>query len=392
MPVAKGISEAMGRASWIRRMFEKGGELKARYGAENVFDFTLGNPSLEPPPEFFDALAEISTQRDSGLHRYMPNAGFPAVREAIAQKLEAEGTFKGIGTGGVVMTVGAGGALNVTLKALLEPGDEVMILAPYFVEYLFYIRNHGGEPVVAETNAEFDLDIDEIAAKITSKTKVIILNTPNNPTGRIFPESSLKALAKLLGEKEKEVGHPIYILADEPYRELVYIDNPPLSPAAYHPNSFLLYSWSKSLSIPGERIGFIAINPAIDDPVGLMDALTFCNRTLGFVNAPAAMQLVVAKLLNVTIDVGWYKKRRDMLVDGLRDIGFDLIAPEGTFYIFPKSPDPDAVAFVNRAMEEAKVLLVPGGGFGRDGYFRISYCVDERTVQGGLEALRKLMR
>jgi aspartate aminotransferase len=258
------------------------------------------------------------------------------------------------------------------------------------VEYNFYADNHGGVPVVVETAEDFDLDVDVIASKIGPKTKAIIVNSPNNPSGRVYPRETLLNFGAMLAEKEKEIGGPIYILADEPYRELSYIEGPITSPVQVHPNSFMIYSWSKSLSVPGERIGFIALNPGADDRTGLAQALNFTVRTLGFVNAPATMQLIAGSLLDVTIDVGWYRSRRDKFVKALQGMGFELIPPEGAFYIFPKSPDPDDVAFVDRAMEE-KILIVPGSGFGRKGYFRIAFCVDDHTIDGGIEALRRLM-
>ncbi len=391
MPVARHIEEAMTRASWIRKMFEKGAEMKRAHGPENVFDFTLGNPILEPPEAFFEALKDLSEKRDEGLHRYMPNAGYPDVRQAVAKKLAGDGTFPGLTGEGVVMTVGAGGGMNVVLKAILEPGDEVILLAPYFVEYKFYVGNHGGVPVVASTAEDFDLDAEAFAAKVTPKTKAVIVNSPNNPSGRLYARASLEAFCAMMAKKEKEIGRPIYLLSDEPYRELVYVDDPPPSPAAFHPNAFMIYSWSKSLSVPGERIGFVAVNPKADDPQGLTDALTFTNRVLGFVNAPASMQWIAGRILEETVDVEWYREKRDRLLAALREMEFQVPEPEGTFYIFPKSPEKDDVAFVNRAMEE-KVLLVPGSGFGAPGSFRISYCVDDHTVDGGIEALRRVMK
>lgn len=386
MPVADGIREAMTRGSWIRKMFERGAEMKERLGAENVFDFTLGNPVLEPPAAFFDTLVELGARRSEGLHRYMPNAGFPHVREAIAGKLRDDGTFPGVEASAITMSVGAGGGLNAALKAIVNPGDEVVVLAPFFVEYSFYVRNHGGDPVVAKTTADFDIDADALAGAIGAKTRALIVNSPNNPTARLYPRASLEAMAEVLAQKEKELGRPIYLIADEPYRELIYVDDPPPTPATFHPNACLVYSWSKSLSIPGERIGYVAVNPEADDAADLADAMAFTTRTLGFVNAPAAMQLVAEKLLSVTIDIEWYRAKRDRLLAGLRDIGLRVIEPEGTFYMFVESPNADDFAFVSRAMEQ-NVLLVPGTGFGGPGYFRIAYCVDDRTVDGGLARL-----
>ncbi len=390
MAVAISIAEAMTQASWIRRMFERGTELKAKFGAENVFDLSLGNPFLEPPSQYFDVLRELSERRHEGLHRYMANAGFPAVRDAIAKKLNDNGTFPGLTGDGVIMSVGAGGGLNVALKTILNPGEEVIVLSPHFVEYEFYIRNHGGVPVPVETDENFDIDVETLARGITPKTKGIIVNSPNNPTGRLYPRASVAAMVSLVREREREYGHPIYVLADEPYRELVYVDDIAPSAASLHDNGLLIYSWSKSLSIPGERIGYIAINPRIDDPMVFSSGLTFSTRTLGFVNAPATSQLAVLRLLDVTIDIGWYKQRRDRFLEGLRQAGYDVVTPEGTFYIFPRCPIPDDVAFVNRAIEE-KVLLVPGSGFGRKGYFRISYCVDDATTEGAIAALRRVV-
>ncbi|MBI5508014.1 MAG: pyridoxal phosphate-dependent aminotransferase [Deltaproteobacteria bacterium] len=391
MPVASTIKEAMTRSSWIRRMFEKGAELKRIHGAAGVFDFTLGNPFPEPPPAFFDGLEELAARRHDGVHRYMPNAGFPEVRARIAHKLDQDGVFPGIGERHIVMSVGAAGGMNVTLKTILNPGDEVIVFVPYFAEYLFYITNHGGVPVLAETDGSFDIDLDKVAALINPKTRAIVVNSPNNPTGRIYPEASLRGLAALLAACEKRVGHPIYLIADEPYREVAFIPKLPPTPAALHPNSFLCYSWSKSLSLPGDRIGYVAVNPQIDDAPSIVDGLTFTTRTLGFVNAPAVMQLIVTKLLDVTVDMGWYRSRRDRVLAGLRQAGYDVMTPEGTFYVFPRAPGQDDVAFVNHALSE-RVLVVPGSGFGRSGYFRISYSVDDRTIDGGLEALARVRR
>lgn len=391
MPVATHIQDSMTKASWIRKMFERGAELKGKHGAENIYDFTLGNPILEPPKEFFQGLADLSKRQTEGLHRYMPNAGFLHVRENIAKHLVEHKILPQANADLIVMTTGAGGGLNVCLKTILNPGDEVILLAPYFVEYMFYVKNHGGVPVVAQTNDCFELDLDAIQKAITKNTKAIIVNSPNNPTGRMYAKASLQSLSTLLREMEKKHKHPIYVVSDEPYRELIYTEQNISSAAAFHHNAFLVYSWSKSLSIPGERIGYVAVNPQAEDAPALANGLTFSNRTLGFVNAPASMQLLAAQLLSVTIDVNWYRERRDRCVEGLMRAGMDVQVPDGTFYVFPKSPEPDEISFVNHAMEE-RVLLVPGSGFGRKEYFRICYCVDDHTLKAGLEALAKVMR
>ncbi len=390
MAVARGVQEAMTRASWIRRMFERGAELVRQHGAQNVFDFTLGNPYLEPPAAFFDYLGELARRRGEGLHRYMPNAGFPQVRAAIAERLAGQEIFPGLRGEGVVMTVGAAGGMNIALKTLLDPGDEVIVLAPFFAEYGFYVANHGGVLKTVETSADFDVDVGAVAAAIGPRTKALIVNSPNNPTGRLYPRATLEALGGALAEAERRIGHPIYLIADDPYRELIYVDDPPPPAAVFHANSLLVYSWSKSLSVAGDRIGYVAVNPRADGAEAIAGGLTFTNRTLGYVNAPAVMQLAVTRLLDASIDVNWYRTRRDRLVAALRDLGFELRAPEGTFYLFPRSPDADDVAFVNRALEE-RVLLVPGTGFGRPGYVRLSYSVDDRTIDGGIAALARVM-
>jgi aspartate aminotransferase len=388
VPVAALIHEAMTRASLIRRMFERGNELKRQHGADRVFDFSLGNPILEPPAELFDALAEIAGRRDDGLHRYMTNAGFAHVREAVAAKLAAD--FPGITADHIVMTVGAAGALNVALKTILDPGDEVVLLVPYFPEYVFYVRNHGGVPVLCETAPDFDLDLEALSRAITPRTRAILIDSPNNPTGRIYPRAKLEALARLLAEREAAHGHPIYLISDEPYREIVYIDDAPPSAATFHPSSFQVYSWSKSLCLAGDRIGYLAVSPRCEDAASLVDGMVFANRTLGFINAPATMQLAVARLLALRPDVGWYRSKRDLLVSGLREIGLDVAPPDGAFYLFPRSPEADEMPFIERALAE-QVLLVPGAGFGRPGHFRLSYTVSEQTIAGGLAALARAL-
>lgn len=388
MPVATSVHEAMTRGSLIRRMFERGNELVREHGADGVFDFSLGNPSLEPPAELFDALAEIAARRGDGLHRYMTNAGFSHVREAVAAMLAAD--FPGITGDHVVMTTGAAGALNVVLKTILNPGDEVVVLVPYFPEYAFYVRNHGGVPVLCETGPDFDLDVEAASRAITARTRAILIDSPNNPTGRIYPRASLEALARLLAERERALGRPIYLVSDEPYREIVYVDGAPPSPATFHPSSFQVYSWSKSLALAGDRIGYAAVSPRCEDAGALFDGMVFANRTLGFINAPATMQLAVARLLSLRPDVAWYRAKRDRLVAGLRDIGLDVAAPDGAFYLFPRTPEPDEMPFIERALSE-QVLLVPGSGFGRAGHFRLSYTVDDRTIEGGLAALARAM-
>ncbi len=388
MAISTKVSDFMSRASWIRRMFEEGNELKARFGAENVFDFTLGNPVMEPPPELVDSLRRLTADPAAGIHRYMPNAGYPAVREKVAAALAQE---SGVPIDGdkVVMTVGAACGLNITLKALLDPGDEVLILAPYFVEYIFYADNHGGAAKVVETDEDFLPDPAAIDAAIGPKTKVLILNSPNNPTGVVYPRALLEELAGVLERAEARVGHPIYVISDEPYRKISYGDEVVPSLSVFR-NSILCTSHSKDLALAGERIGVAAIHPDADDGDALMAAMTFAIRTLGFVNAPALMQLAVADLQHVTVDVDQYRRNRDLLLRGLRDAGLQCNEPGGAFYLFPRCPTDDDVAFIRR-LQEHRVLAVPGSGFGRGGYFRLSYCVDREMIERALPALRRAM-
>ncbi len=388
MIVARGIAEAMQAGSWIRRMFERGRELKARLGADAVFDLSLGNPLLEPPPEFRETLREIASEPPAGRDRYMTNAGFPEVRQAVAEHLARSGLMR-TDADHIVMSCGAGGAINVTLKALLDPGDEVILLAPYFVEYLYYVTNHGGRPVVVQTDAAFLPDPEEIARKLSGRTRAILLNSPNNPTGRIYPLPLLKALGKLLERHAERTGNLVMVLSDEPYREIVYGNGTAPSITAVYPYTLQVYSWSKSLSIPGERIGYVAVPPSLPDSLALIDALIFSTRILGFINAPATMQRAAARLLGVTVDVKPYQEKRDRIVSVLRAAGYELTQPEGAFYVFPRSPIPDDVAFCERALEE-RVLVVPGSGFGRPGHFRLAYCTDDRTVDEGSKRLARV--
>ncbi len=387
--ISQYIQDAISRGSIIRVMFERGRKLKARYGADQVYDLTLGNPILEPPPEYFQALHELAELRDKGLHRYMPNVGFDFVRENIAQKLREQKILPDVTRENIIMTAGAACGLNVVLKAILNPGDEVIILAPYFVEYLHYVTGYQGNVVIANSHPDFSLDLDELASKITSKTRALIINSPNNPSGRVYPRSSLDALVELLHLKQKQYNTRIAIISDEPYREIVFDKNEVFSVASLYENSFVVYSWSKSLSIPGDRIGYVAFNPAMNNP-RMLDALSFCLRLLGVVNAPAIMQWLVNKLLDVSIDVNYYQVKRDRIYQTLKGAGYDLIKPDGTFYVFPRAPGDDALAFMQKAMQ-LKILVVPGQGFGWPTHFRIAYCTDDHTIDRALEGLVELI-
>ncbi|TFH42246.1 MAG: pyridoxal phosphate-dependent aminotransferase, partial [Chrysiogenales bacterium] len=315
MSIAGYIRESMTRSSWIRKMFEEGLKLKARYGEENVFDFSIGNPDLDPPEEFFKAMRKFSGEQVKGAHGYMPNAGFPDVREAIAARVAMEHGVE-MHAGHVVMTCGAAGGLNTVLKTLLNPGEEVVVSRPYFMEYAFYVANHNGLLIPADTRPDFSLDMDAIRGAINEKTKAVLINSPNNPTGRVYPEEQIRELADILLEFRSR-GQTIYLISDEPYREIIYDGVHVAIILAIYPHSIVVNSYSKSLSIPGERIGYIAVNPSCDGRDELLAGLVLCNRILGFVNAPALMQRIVAELSNVTVDITPYRERRELLAMGL---------------------------------------------------------------------------
>ncbi len=375
------------KSSWIRKMFEEGAKMKAQFGAENVFDFSLGNPDVPPPPKFSEVIQRIAADESPGVHAYMPNGGYPWVREAIAAKMSQEQGVT-IDQNDMLMTCGAAGALNVILKAILNPGEEVIMLAPYFVEYNFYVDNHGGVGKVINTDANFDLDLAAIEDGITEKTKAIIINSPNNPTGRIYSAESLAALGKLLEEQGNKYNTTIYIIADEPYRKIVFDDNEVPSIMQAGRNSIVASSYSKDLSLPGERIGYLAVHPEIEDKAALLGAMTLANRILGFVNAPALMQRVVAELQNESVDSSIYTHRREKFCKILEDAGYEFNKPDGAFYIFPKSPLEDDVKFC-ALLAEQKILAVPGRGFGAPGYFRLAFCVQDSVIENSAEAFKR---
>jgi len=387
--ISKYINQAMEQSSWIRRMFEAGKEMKQNFGADNVYDLSLGNPILEPPLEFFSVFQKIATNTSSGRHRYMSNAGFEDVRDKVARYLRQKNLLK-TQTKHIIMSCGAGGAINVILKTIIDPGDEVIILAPYFSEYIFYIHNQQGKVVVAETDSEFDLDLNQLDRKITARTKAIIINSPHNPTGKIYDKKSLMGMAMLLKDRQIKYQKDIYVISDEPYREIVFDGKKVTSIVSLHENSFMAYSWSKSLAVPGDRIGYIAVNPEMNEVDKVIDGLIFSTRILGFINATAVMQLAVGELLHATVKVNYYETKRNYIYKRLTEAGYEIVKPRGTFYIFPKAPGNDDLSFVQKAKEK-RVLIVPGIGFGRAGYIRISYCVDDRTIERGLDQLVKLI-
>ena len=376
----------MENSSWIRRMFELGIALKRERGEENVFDLSLGNPVVEPPPEFFDALRSLADTPTRGAHRYMPNAGYPETRQAVADTLAGE-TGLPYGTQHVLMTCGAAAALNVAIRSLCDPGDEVVILTPYFAEYLFYAYNHAAVPVVVGCDESFTPDLDELERKLTPRSRVVVLNSPNNPSGVIYPQSFIADLAALLRRKSEEFDTGIYLVSDEPYRRIIYDGLGYPFPQHEYERTITATSHAKDLALPGDRIGYLAVHPACEEAGELMDAFTFCNRVLGFVNAPAIMQHLVRGLQHVTVDVSDYQAKRDYLCDVLTSAGYNVRKPEGAFYLFPQSPVEDEMLLID-ALQEEGVLVVPGRGFGMPGYFRISYCVEQAALEGAAPGFR----
>lgn len=390
MTVARKISSIMQQASWIRKMFEEGARLKAQHGADKVFDFSLGNPNLPPPKRFDEALRDIVSTCGAEGHCYMPQAGYPQVCDAIATYLAGEqGTS--VSCNEIIMTCGAAGALNVIFKALLDPGDEVIVPAPCFVEYKFYVDNHGGQVRMVPTQADFTLDLAAVEAAVTEKTKAVLINSPNNPTGQIYSAESLQQLGYLLKSKSQALGRTIYLISDEPYRKIVYTGHQVPSIFKAYSETIIATSYSKDLSIPGERIGFAAVNPGATYKDQVVAGMTLTNRILGFVNAPALMQRVVACLQGMHVDIDAYQRKRDLLCDGLDAAGYEFVRPVGAFYLFPRTPIEDDVAFV-RELQQELILTVPGSGFAGPGHFRIAFCVSDETIVNALPGFERVMK
>jgi aspartate aminotransferase len=383
MSIARTVAGQLERASWIRRMFEEGARIKAERGAENIFDFTLGNPDVDPPPQVLAALARLATEHPPQIHAYMPNAGFPQARRAVAAHL-ARKTGLPFTADHILMTIGAAGACNVFLRSVIDPGDEVILLMPCFSEYPFYIQNHAGTMVPVETDESFLPDVERIAAAITPRTKAIIVNSPNNPTGRIYPERVFQELDRLISS----LDHPVTVISDEPYTPIVFDGRTHPQVVSIIERTVVANSWSKTFAVPGERIGYLAISPRLPEAEALLNAGTFANRVLGFVNAPAIWQRVVTETIDVTPDISSYQERRNLMFEGLTRIGYDARKPEGTFYIFPKTPIPDDVAFTRLLLSEG-VLAVPGAGFGRSGHIRLSLTVPRSTIERSLPAFER---
>lgn len=378
MGISKAISKSMRDSSWIRAMFEEGEKMKKVHGPENILDFTLGNPVMEPPAELKEELVRIVTSDIKGMHRYMTNSGYEDVRGEIA-RFHKEKSGLPFTKDNIVMTVGSAGGMNVALKSLLDPGNEVIVPTPFFVEFKFYIENHGGVMKLVDTGEDFHLDIEKIEKAISKKTKAIIINSPNNPTGVVYNEKDLRDLAALL-HKRREKGQRIFLLSDEAYRKIIYDGIVLPDVFNIYEDTITVTSHSKDLALPGERIGYISASPLIKNLKPLMDAMIFSNRILGFINAPALMQRLVGKFQQNSIDVLDYQGKRDAIYNILVESGFDVIKPMGAFYIFPRSPEPDDIAFV-RELQKHHILAVPGVGFGTPGYFRLAYCVDMDIIK-----------
>ena len=381
-------------ASAIRKMFEEGKILKQKYGEENVYDFSLGNPDLDPPQKVLDAIKEVALEERKGVHGYMSNAGYDEAREAMAKKESAQQNVS-VDSSCVVMTVGAASAISAAIKALTMPGEEVIVPSPFFAEYTHYVHNHGGTLVPVSTKGDFSLDIDAIKSRLSPKTVAVIINSPNNPTGKIYTKDEIASLCKALKDfGEKNGSRYPYLICDEPYRDIVYdgLEVPPVFPE--YPYSVIVTSFAKNLSIPGERVGYICANPLNPEKSDFIAAATMAFRISGCVNAPAFFQRVIAKSWDAQADFSSYRRRRDLLMDVLDNAGLEYCKPQGAFYIFCKVPpqwNDDDSAFVD-ALAEQHILCAPGAGFGKKGWFRIAYCVGEKTIINSREAFCKAAR
>lgn len=391
MSVSARVKKGMQLGSWIRRMFEEGIAMKKQFGVENVYDLSLGNPIMEPPPEFKREIRRLAEHPFPGMHGYMENAGYPETRAAVAAQLTRETGIK-LTEKDVIMAVGAAGAINVAMKTILDPGDEVIVFLPWFVDYFNYVQNHDGVVKLVPTDADFMPRLDELQKSIGPKTKAVLINSPNNPTGVVYSEDLMRRMGEILRKKEAEYGTEIFIVSDEPYKKIIYDGLKYPSPLNVHRHTIIATSHSKDLSIAGERIGYVALHPDSSHHDEMITGLVFCTRVLGFINAPAFMQNVVRHLQDVTIDVSEYQRHRDFIYGNLAKWGYKVNKPQGAFYIFPRCPIGDDVAFVHELQREHHVLTVPGVAFGTPGYFRLVYCVDDRTLERampGLEALAK---
>ena len=401
MAIAPHIREKMEGSSFIRKMFEEGIALKKIHGADKVYDFSIGNPDLEPPKKILDTIKEMALSEDKGRHGYMPNPGFVETREAIAKKVSGEQGVT-LNFGHTVMSVGAAGALNTVFKSILSSGDEIIVPAPFFAEYTRYAENHGGTLVPVPTKEDFSLDVEAIKNRLSEKTAGVLINSPNNPTGKIYSKDDIESLSKALKEHGEKSGRTPYLIADEPYRKIVYGGKTVTPVFPYYENAVVVSSFAKDLSLPGERLGYIAVNPACENAEEFIQACIFCTRTLGYVNAPGFFQRVIAKAWDAEADYSSYAKRRDALTDVLDNAKIQYAEPEGAFYLFCKAPEPKLAenqlkagqtldgAFCDH-LKKYCILAVPGKGFGKEGYFRLAYCVSFDSIVNSKEPFAKAM-
>lgn len=377
--------------SAIRAMFEEGKIMAAKYGKENIYDFSLGNPSIVPPECVKEAIVELAeNEPEMELHGYPNNAGFEDVRQAVAEYTnEVHNT--NLDARNIIMTVGAAGGINITLKSIINPGDEVIVIAPYFGEYDNYISNFDGVKVMVNADLErFSINFKDFEKKISAKTKCVIINSPNNPTGAVYTEEDIKKMSEILERKQKEFGTSIYLFSDEPYREIAFNGIKIPYVTNYYKNTIVGYSYSKSLSLPGERIGYLVVPNELDDFNDVIDAMVVANRILGFVNAPTLQQKVIKKVIGKTSDLSVYEENKNILYKALTEMGYECVEPKGTFYMFPKCPIEDDKEFCTKA-KDFRLIIVPGSNFACPGYFRIAYCVDKSTVESSLDSFKKLI-
>jgi aspartate aminotransferase len=389
--VSERVKKGMELGSWIRRMFEEGIAMKKQFGEENIYDLSLGNPVMEPPPEFKRELKRLANHPYKGMHGYMVNAGYPETRAAVAAQLTKETGIK-LTENDIIMSVGAAGAINVALKTILDPGDEVIVFIPWFVDYFNYIQNHDGVVKPLPTDEDFLPRLYVLEKNIGPKTKALLINSPNNPTGVVYSADLMTKISEILRKKEKEYGTEIFLINDEPYKKIIYDGVKYASPLGFHRHSIIATSHSKDLSIAGERIGYVALHPDCEQHDDMIKGFVFCTRVLGFINAPAFMQNVVTKIQDVTIPVNEYQRHRDFIYNNLVRMGYKVNKPQGAFYIFPRCPIEDDVAFVHELQHEHHVLTVPGVAFGVHGYFRLVYCVDDALLEKSMPGLEKIAK
>ena len=386
MPISNYIKNIIDKSAWVGELFVIGRQLKAQYGEDKVFDFTVGNPNLLPPPLFYTVLRQTVASHNPELHRYTPNNGLRETREAISAFYTREYEIP-LGASDFIITAGASGALNVAFKTLINPGEEIITPSPCFLEYGHFAANHGGVLVPVKTREHFDLDWEKLDTAISSRTKIFLLNSPNNPTGKIYGAGDIQRLGKLLEAKSREFGHSIYLINDEPYRKIIYKNNSLPIIFHYYPDSLIVNSYSKELSIPGERIGWAALNPRAREHDLIMQGMGISNRILGFVNAPGLMQHVIKELQGISVDTKYYEENRDLLCRELAGIGYRFYPPQGAFYLFPEAPGADGMAFA-AILRQQLILTIPGGVFGAPGHFRIAFCTDRAKINKAIPGFK----